>query len=420
VRLIALIAVCSVGTYLPSWSNKDGGARRVSGPDEDALTMAVAAGRSADPAATAQRVVVVSRDLPLLEGGNGAVLLAGLSLAADIAVAEVLGGAPATLDEILAAAPGTMVIGVDDSASSAGAGAILIGYHGANLTLTGRQNRSLPVVVRRQDGTRHEYGDARLQREVGARATLVRLGLQAATDVVALAGLAAKQHPGERAFGGAEVPTGSAGSLMRVLIAAIEHRSSGTVLGIEQSSATAANLSPGHTRIHRDEAQARALPPTTLTKGTGIPISLAAYARAFDAKLRWEAAIFDEQPGIDSQPQFPPRLRVSSDGLLAAGYRIQPLPRKGTVYTHTTIALPVPDLHSPYSLAVVQLDDSPVRVLLKVTGVIAGELAIGEPGAIVLRRIATRSGIPDYGHAFLPSRHQPCPGAPDETTRNIA
>ncbi len=89
--------VVSIGTYLPPWTVRD---RRVKGPDEDALTMAVAAGRAADPDATAQRVVLVSRDFPLLEGGNGAVLLAALSLPADTPVTEVLGGAPAVLDQI--------------------------------------------------------------------------------------------------------------------------------------------------------------------------------------------------------------------------------------------------------------------------------------------------------------------------------
>ncbi len=79
-----------IGTYLPPWE-KDG--RRIAGPDEDALTMAVAAGRAADPSASARRVVMVSRNFPLLEGGNGAVLLAGLSLPADVPVAEVLGAA---------------------------------------------------------------------------------------------------------------------------------------------------------------------------------------------------------------------------------------------------------------------------------------------------------------------------------------
>ena len=68
--------------------------------------------------------------------------------------------------------------------------------------------------------------------------------------------------------------------------------------------------------------------------------------------------------------------------------------------------IPVPDLPSPYSLAVVQLDDSPVRVLLKVTGAPAGEATIGQPGSVVLRRIAIRAGIPDYGYAFWPGRNR--------------
>ena len=104
--------VGSFGTYLPPWSKGD---RRVKGPDEDALTMAVAAGRAADPDAVAQRVVIVSRNFPLVEGGNSAVLLAALGLADDVPVTEVLGGAPAVLDQIVSAAPETLVIGSDDN-----------------------------------------------------------------------------------------------------------------------------------------------------------------------------------------------------------------------------------------------------------------------------------------------------------------
>ncbi|EUA58518.1 hypothetical protein I550_1661 [Mycobacterium intracellulare 1956] len=111
--------VLSIGTYLPPWTLRD---RRVKGPDEDALTMAVAAGRAADPEATAERVVLVSRDFPLLEGGNGAVLLAALSLPADTPVAEVLGGAPAVLDQICNAGEGTLVIAADDNDLAAGPG----------------------------------------------------------------------------------------------------------------------------------------------------------------------------------------------------------------------------------------------------------------------------------------------------------
>jgi hypothetical protein len=43
-------------------------------------------------------------------------------------------------------------------------------------------------------------------------------------------------------------------------------------------------------------------------------------------------------------------------------------------------------------------------VLLKVTGVPAGETTIGQQGAVVLRKIATRAGVPDYGYAFWPGR----------------
>ena len=114
--------------------------------------------------------------------------------------------------------------------------------------------------------------------------------------------------------------------------------------------------------------------------------------------------MFEERPGIDAAPQFPPRARVDNSGKLATDYRLEPLPRTGTVYTYTTIRIPVPDLPSPYSLAIVSLDDSPVRVLLKVTGVPAGEVSIGQSGSVILRKIATRSGIPDYGYAFWPGR----------------
>src|ERR1700712_2423359 len=102
--------VVSIGTYLPPWVVRE---RRVKGPDEDALTMAVAAGRAADPDASSTRVVLVSRDFPLLEGGNSAVLLAALSLPADTPVTEVLGGAPAVLDQIGSASEGTLVIAAD-------------------------------------------------------------------------------------------------------------------------------------------------------------------------------------------------------------------------------------------------------------------------------------------------------------------
>ncbi|MDT5400113.1 MAG: hypothetical protein QOK33_3344 [Mycobacterium sp.] len=396
--------VGSIGTYLPPWTVRD---KRVKGPDEDALTMAVAAGRAADPDATAQRVVLVSRDFPLLEGGNGAVLLAGLSLAADVAVSEVLGGAPAVLDQILGATEGTLVLAADDSPSVAAAAAVLIGGKGASLTPVARQTRSLPTTTRGEDGTRHDYGDSRLQRELGVKATVVRLGLTNAQPVAAVVGVKAKELGGDLDTTAALADAvSSASGVIRALAALIEqgHRG-GLLLAIEQSSVTAAEVNPSSSAVtvNRDEVPARELPKFRTADGNGIPISLPAYARAFEPKLRWEAAVFEERPGIDGAPQFPPRARVDDDGGLVTEYRLEPLPRTGTVYTQTTIRIPVPDLPSPYSIAVVQLDGSPVRVLMKVTGVPAGETAIGQAGSVVLRKIADRAGVPDYGYAFQPA-----------------
>ena len=396
--------VLSIGTYLPPWTVRD---RRVKGPDEDALTMAVAAGRAADPNATAQRVVLVSRDFPLLEGGNGAVLLAALSLPADTPVTEVLGGAPAVLDQIGSAGDATLLIASDDNDLSAGAGALLTGDGGATVTPSARQTRSLPLTARGEDGARHAYVDPRLQREVGVRSTLTRLGLTGSPALAAVAGVPVAQIASDfdtsQAVGD---PTASTAAIIRLLADAIDAGTQGLLLAVEQSSISAADLAIGSKapRISRDEFPPRELPKFRVADGVGIPISMPAYARAFEPKIRWEAAIFDESPGIDSAPQFPPRLRVNNAGQLATEYRLAPLPRTGTVYTHSTVRIPVPDLPSPYSLAVVQLDDSPVRVLLKVTGVPAGEATIGQPGAVVLRKIATRAGIPDYGYAFWPGR----------------
>jgi uncharacterized OB-fold protein len=392
--------VVSIGTYLPPWTV---GGQRVRGPDEDALTMAVAAGRAADRGATAQRVVFVSRDFPLLEGGNGAVLLAALSLPADVPVSEVLGGAPAVVDQILGASPGTLVLAADDSTAVAAAGAALIGESGVEVVPVARQTRSLPTTTRGVDGIRHHYGDPRLLRDVGVKSTAARLGLPDAPRVAAIVGAKARELGG--GVGAFEESVSSASGVIRALAHLIDSDpTAGLLLAVEQSSVTAAEVTvgAGEVPVRRDEVRAGALPKALLAAGNGIPISLAAYARAFEPKLRWEAAVFEERPGIDTAPQFPPRVRVDDTGVLAADYRLEALPRTGTVYTQTTIRIPVPDLPSPYSLAVVQLDDSPVRVLLKVTGVPAGEATIGQPGAVVLRKIADRAGVPDYGYAFRP------------------
>src|ERR1700677_159106 len=166
--------VSAIATYLPCWGSARG---RVAGGDEDAVTLAVEAGRAAIDAAfdgDVQRVVLVSRELPLLEGGNAAVLLAGLGLDPEIEVSERLGGAPAALDALSSARPRTLVIAADVQ-PFAGAAAALVADSGLTVTPVARLARSLPVRTRSAAGEVHDYGDPRLLRERGVLASLAAL-----------------------------------------------------------------------------------------------------------------------------------------------------------------------------------------------------------------------------------------------------
>ena len=84
--------IAAIGTYVPPWG---GAVARLAGDDEDVVTMAVQAGRAALSRADAgvHHVVLVTCELPLLEGGNGARSSPGLGLPASTTVVEQVGGA---------------------------------------------------------------------------------------------------------------------------------------------------------------------------------------------------------------------------------------------------------------------------------------------------------------------------------------
>jgi hypothetical protein len=123
-----------LATYLPCWGTDS---RRMVGPDEDAVTLAVAAGRPLVAAATERiaAVVLVTRDLTGLDAGTEAVLLAGLGLAGGTHCSVLLGGPPAALDAVSTGTPGTLVIAVDVQ-PSAGAAAVLLTEDPAAAELT--------------------------------------------------------------------------------------------------------------------------------------------------------------------------------------------------------------------------------------------------------------------------------------------
>jgi uncharacterized protein len=385
--------VVSIGTYLPCWGSSH---HRLAGDDEDAITLAVEAGRACLAGSTAvERVVLVSRDLPLTESSNAAVLLAGLSLDPELEVDERLGGAPAALDALSSARPRTLIIGTE--LSPAGAAAVLTADQGLWVRTAARVSRSLPVRTRNAVGVVHDYGDPRLLHERGLVASLSAAWLD---TPVALAGVD-HQAAAELCIGDPPcLPTAGASSGLFAMAAMAETATTGPLVAVEQASLSGLTVVSGSAQVHRNEPVARPIPDSTFVAGGDIPISLAAYERAFEAKVRWEAGRFAGADELD----FPPRYRVGADGSLSTRYELVPLPRTGTVYTEATVHIPVPGLRTPYSLVIVELDGVGVRALVKVTGAEAGTVRIGDRGRLALRRVAVRSGVPDYGYAFAPER----------------
>jgi uncharacterized OB-fold protein len=392
-------SVRTLGTYLPPWGTD---AARVCGPDEDAVTLAVAAGRAAlEPVAdvTVHRVVLVTRHPPLVEGGNGAALLAGLGLPDTTEIVEQLGGGPATLETLATASDGTLVIGAD-AAERAGAAAALTGTGGAQLSADGAITRSLPVRARGVGGPVHDYDDPRLARELGALRSAARLELEG--RAAAVTGISPRDGASLAVPDAPTTPTAGASAPLFALAELVGQERAGRVLAVEQATVTAATLGAGCVTVHRGQQPARPLPTLRHHDGPELAIALAGYDRAFDPKLRLEAARCTTCGTLS----YPPRLRCLHCGS-EAPTDVVALPRECDVYTTTTIRVPVPSLATPYSLAIVELGDSEVRLLVHVTGTPPGEVRIGDRGTLVFRLVAERSGVPDYGYAFLPEPTEP-------------
>ncbi|MCW2622073.1 MAG: hypothetical protein JWL64_1675, partial [Frankiales bacterium] len=183
----------ALATHLPAWGTERA---RVLGADEDALTLAVSAGRAALDAAGSPEVtavLVVTRDLPVLEGGVEPIVLAGLGLGPEVRLALQVGGPTAALDTLASAQPGTLVIAVDVTPSAAAAAAYVgpDGSEASELAPLARSERSLPMRVRTSAGEAFDYADPRLQRVRGTGSALTRLDLQ--DKPVAVAGLSTKE-----------------------------------------------------------------------------------------------------------------------------------------------------------------------------------------------------------------------------------
>jgi uncharacterized OB-fold protein len=286
-----------------------------------------------------------------------------------------------------------MIIGAD--LDPAGAAAIITADHGLQIRTAARVARSLPARTRNTTGDVHDYGDPRLLHERGLIASLEAAWVD---TPAAVAGVDHQRAAGLCRGNPPALPTSGASSSLFALAAMSERGTTGPLVAVEQAILSGITVAGGAAPIHRREPRPRPLPEGRFVADADIPISLAAYERAFEAKVRWEAGYFADSDQFD----FPPRYRVGDDGSLATRYELVPLPRTGTVYTETTVHIPVPGLRTPYSLVIVELDGVGVRALVKVTGAQPGTVGIGDRGRLALRRVAVRSGVPDYGYSFEP------------------
>jgi uncharacterized OB-fold protein len=395
------VQIAALSTYRPSWA--DGRGRRVLGADEDVATLAVAAGRlMGERLAAVRRVVLVTRRPDALLGTAPEVVLEGLGLDPATPLVEQIGGAPATLDALLGASEGTLVLAVDPGAPAAAAAA-LVGPGGLGLDGRATVRHSVPVRTLPLPGAADlTYDDPRLLRERGWKRVVAQLAGKPGTDVpVAIAGIPPADAAKTRR-GALTVPETEAAAPL-LLLAGLVAGDHGAVpvarlVTVENGHGVAADVTVGAgiplAVVERTAHEApRSWDPAVPAE---LPASPAAYERAFEAKVGLKAGACG--CGVLN---YPPRAQCQACGVLAP-QPLEPLPRAATIYSVVTVRAAVPGKTVPYSLAVVDVDGTGVRVLAHVTDDPPGAAPIGAAGELVLRRIAIRAGIPDYGYAFQP------------------
>lgn len=373
----------AISLYAPCYE-RDG--RRTHGPDEDLVTMAAAAASPLAEGATVDRVVVVSGQIDSAPDNAAAVLATALDLG-DASIELRRGGAPDALDALALSPPGTLVVTVELSSASSAAAAVVA--PGTGLAHRGRTRSGLPAATAQHD--------ARLLRERAWRPSVRRLAGDAAPAVVVgVPELAARAlgtpgapHPGD--VHGAPAALHAVSALVGT---------GGTVVGIDGGVASALEVDAVEaptTVLRRVGAVAMPEPPSD---GTDVPISLSAFDRAFEAKVGLKAARC-----TCGELSLPPRRLCLACGREDA-LELVSLRRRGGVYSVVTVHAPLPGRSVPYTLAVVDVADVPLRLLAPVTDAIPGSTRIGTGGALVLRCVAERAGVRDYGYAFQPDEEE--------------
>jgi uncharacterized OB-fold protein len=386
------VSVAALSLYRPVWEQ---GEQRLAGHDEDVLTLAVAAAWPLAERHEVRRVVVVTPSPDVLEGFGVGVIARALDLGREATVELRVGGAPALVDALLEDRPGSLVVGIDLAAgAAAAAAAYLADGSGLEVTAAGRVNGSLPMRVR-QVGDDHTavYGDGRVERELATVPLVTELRGEGEPCLVGVA-------PGEaRRLKARAVPLPTQGpaAVLFALAALAREDGAGAVrlVAVDAGSAVAADVLRAEVDVLTDERPGvPAGERPVVSQPVEVPFSMPAYARAFDAKIGLVAATCS-----CGEVSYPPRQLCLNCGR-DRDTSPTPLARTGEIYTCVKVHVPIPGIAGPYGLAIVALDGSPVRVLAQVADAGGREAAIGERGRLVLRRVALREGVPDYGYAF--------------------
>lgn len=386
--------ITAISTHLPVWADDDD--RRVVGRDEDEVTLAVAAALPLIEAGHHVDRLVVVTPAPSVIEGPGSVAIAHAVRRPDLPITVVLGGGPATVDVLSAATPGTVVVAVDRDGDAA-ATAVVVGDRGVEVTPAGSVAGGLPYRTRALgSSTTRVYDDIRLVRERGWKP--VQAALSAGSDLPVYVSGFPQRDDGETPveIRRAASRRGAAAPLM--LIAALIQRGiAGRVIAIDAASGRALDLGTGTTDVHRCEPEPIPVVKCQPFVEAEIPISLTAYERAFAAKVGLLAGRCQECQALEVPPRFH-CIRCGANG----PQELAELPRRAEVYSIVTIRTAVPGVVVPYSLAIVAIPDTDVRLLGTVTDAVPGTTSIGAPGQLVLRKIADRQGVPDYGYSFRP------------------
>jgi uncharacterized OB-fold protein len=384
--LSATALATTVGIYRPPTVDARGG--RVLAWDEDSTTLAVEAARLVlgDDPADISAVIVVSRSPSYLVDDATAVIATALRLET-AEVTQVTGAGSAALSALAAAEPGTIVIAVDTD-SAPGAAAVSLGSPDAQPRVRARYRHSVPYHVRAStSSTTAIYDDERLVRERAWRPAIEALAGDEPAIVTGLPARVASR------LGGATIAELSDGlESSWAALAAIAHGR--RVVALDGASGVAVDVPSAAdvTVVREDRA---AYPAPVLVPGSGIPLSLAAYDRAFEPKVGLIASSC-----TCGAVHLPPRDFCPVCGLRGESQQLW-LSHDVTVYSVVTVRVPIPSMPRVYSLAIVDFDDADVRLLVHVTGEEPGATAIGDRGRLVLRRVAVREGVPDYGYAFV-------------------